>query len=133
MIDPDAQTFRASQSAHAQEVRTVGILTKTLGCTRTQAREAIHRVQAQRTVPQNANFGSHATSLFQSPPVIRRGPEVINEGPRQAAVGAIADAPIIPPIVDPSAILPTPTNFTLIIDGSLYTADTYLTNIVLVP
>lgn len=127
MTDPDFQSFRAAQSAHSQELRSVRILEKTLGCTRSEARVLVQRTAAQRALNQNLtpNAGSRATPLFQPPPVQRR--EVVLPAVPAAAVGALdAGIPVAPMLPQPPPILPSTANCVVVVSGVLYTVDVYI-------
>lgn len=95
-MNPDE---RASQNVHAAEVRGVRILTKTLGCTRSQAIQAIRLQQAQRNQPVNPNAGNRVGNLFQEPPQIKRS-EVITPDTRPAPV-LEAQPLLVPPVLPP--------------------------------
>lgn len=64
------------QTAHAQEQKAVGILTKTLGCSRSQAALLVRQQQdrnAQARTPKNPNEGNKIGPLFQDLPQVKRG------------------------------------------------------------
>jgi len=92
--------FRANQSSHANELKTIRTIQKTFGGSRSQIRNLLRLQQAQRTQIKDPNAGNQAAPLFQDPPRIRRS-EVITQEIRHIGQVTPSDLLIVPPGVVP--------------------------------